>query len=142
MGRSVSTPNNAYLVAFCDWYNPDPEDEDGTPTNREPEDYDWEDYLDGVTSYATELWPSLSSCGNRKWLGREDRALLENHLVYLGVSEYCGLSAIWVVPKDGKPELAEHWCDQIRGKFQKAFGNLRKLGHMSNGEGVYERIKG
>ena len=139
MGRSVSTPANAYLVAFCDWFNP--EDEDGNPEERYPEHYDWEDYVDGITEYAKELWPSLSSCGDRVWLGREDRALLENNLVYFGASEYCGLAAIWVAPKEGKEDLARGWCDQISAKFDKAFASLQKLGSMSNGEGVYQRIE-
>jgi hypothetical protein len=140
MGRSVSTPANAYLVAYCDWFNPT--DEEGNPENREPENYDWDDYVEGVVEYAKELWPSLSSCGDRVWLGREDRALLENNLVYLGVSEYCGLAAVWVVPKDGDYEhLATRWCNQISAKFDKAFASLRKLGTMSNGEGVYQRVE-
>lgn len=138
MGRSVSTPSTAYLIAYCDWFQPT--DEDGNPENREPENWDWEYYIDDVVDYAKELWPSLTTTDG--WMGREDRIYLENNLVYLGVSEYCGLAAVWVAPKENANEnLAINWCNRISVKFDKAFASLQKLGSMSNGEGVYQRIE-
>ena len=142
MGRSVSTPSNAYLIAYCDWFDGEDTDEDtGETIFREPESWDWDDYVEGITDYAKELWPSLTSCGDRKWLGREDRALLENGHVYFGVSEYCGLAAVWMVPKEDHEHLAIRWCDQISANFSKAFATHRRLGGMSDGTSVYQRIE-
>lgn len=140
MGRSVSTPHDAYLVTFCDWFtDSNYEDEDGEVRYREPDHMDWECYTDSVTEYAKQLWPSLRETRER-WLGREDRVYLENDLVYFGISEYCGVAAIWMVPKKHNEHLAVRWCDQISRKFNKSFGNLVKLGVVSNGKTVYKRF--
>ena len=40
------------------------------------------------------LRPSLYEADG--WAGREDRILLQNGHVEIGVSEYCGLAAIWM----------------------------------------------
>jgi hypothetical protein len=140
MGRSVSTPRNAVLVAFDDWFDGEYEDEDtGETKYREAEHWDWEEYLYCLTERVKELWPSFEPCDN--WLDREDRAIMENSLAYFGVSEYCGLAAIWMVPKDHDEvfNLAEPWLTRASKKFHANFGSLYKLGTMSNGEGVYQR---
>jgi hypothetical protein len=142
MGRSVSTPHNAALVAFVDWFDGTYTDEEtGEEIQRQPESYDWDDYMDCTRDHAKSLWPSFEDTD--RWLGREDRVLLENRLAYFGVSEYCGLAAIWIVPKDhgGYPELANSWVSQISTKFHANFGELRKVGTASNGEAFFERIK-
>lgn len=63
-----------------------------------------------------------------------------------------GLVSMWVVPKEatyysapGFEVLRDHWIDQIGQRFEEVahacFGEpLKKLGHMSNGEGVYQRL--
>lgn len=128
MGRSVSVPYGAELVAYidADWI----EDE-----------FDWSDFKDDLKHKAQSLWPSLSDCD--KWLDREDHAVLENELAYFGLSEYCGLVSFWVVPKDDwndYPALAANWIDRIANRFHTNFGSLRKVGTFSNGETVYERV--
>lgn len=140
MGRSVSTPRNAVLVAFDDWFDGEYEDDEtGETRYRNPEDFDWDDYKYGLIERAQELWPSLKPC--ERWVGREDLAILENNLAYFGVSEYCGLAAVWMVPKDHDDvvNLSTNWCNRARAKFDASFGSLYKLGTMSNGEGVYQR---
>lgn len=127
MARSVSYPRDS-IVAF----------KDGTTFDE----FDFESVVEDIQEYAPTLWPSFEKVD--KWVGREDHALLENQHAYIGISEYCGLIAIWLLPKDDNdhPQLAQNFVNQIAGKFQKTFGELRKLGSFSNGEGVYERIDG
>ena len=136
MARSVSVPSGAIEVAYQD-----------------VSEHDWDTFqwfLDNIQDYAQELWPSFRACDT--WLGREDNAVLENDLCYLGVSEYCGLASIWLVPKDYPNSgsfsgheyiypLAVNWISRIAPKFHKAFGQYRKIATFSNGESVYERIE-
>jgi hypothetical protein len=129
MGRSVSTPtaHNIAAVAYRTW---EPEDEDLL-------DWEWQDLLDWIKEAAQAQWPSLTECD--KWLGREDRAVLENCHCYIGVSEYCGLVAVWLVDKD-ETILGNVWCAKIEEKFEELFATCRKLGTFSNGESVYEKV--
>jgi hypothetical protein len=110
---------------------------------------EWDYHVDDFRSMMKQAFPSLEDCD--EWVGREDHALLCNRHCYIGVSEYCGLVSMWVKPKDDdwrdddKAGLRDRWIDQIERKFyttaNQCFGTaLRKLGHFSNGEGVYERI--
>ncbi len=117
-------------------------------SKQDPQD-DWDYYVDDFRSMMKRAFPSLNDCD--EWVGREDHALLENRHCYIGVSEYCGLVSMWVVPKDADwreehvANLRDRWISQIERKFydtaNQCFGTaLRKLGSFSNGEGVYERI--
>jgi len=128
MGRSVSYPSNALIVTF-----------NTTQHYDEAEEYDdlFEDFVNACEAY----WPSLRS--DTKWLDREDQALLSNRLVRIGVSEYCGMVAYWVVPNEQNPDcftLAKRWAKQIEEIFVRNFGGYEKVGSMSNGEGVYQKI--
>jgi hypothetical protein len=136
MGRSVSYPSNALIVTF----------------NTLPYYYKAEEYYEAEESYIEEMcddllqdfvkaceecWPSLNL--DIKWLGSEDQALLSNRLVRIGVSEYCGMVAYWVVPNEQNPEcltLATRWAKQIEKTFVSNFGGYEKVGSMSNGGGV------
>lgn len=102
---------------------------------------DWEDWESWLSESLTDVMPSLTTCD--KWLGREDRAILENDFVHIGLSEYCGVACLWMVPKDlhDTPQLTSlqaQWiitaCDRI-----EELGQLRKLGTFSNGEAIFER---
>jgi hypothetical protein len=135
MARSVSIPSGAQEVAYQD-----------------VSEHDWDtfgEFLGNIQDYARELWPSFQPCDT--WLGREDHAILENSLCYLGVSEYGGLASIWLVPKDYSSSwlssrdtciypLALNWIARIAPKFHEAFGQYRRIATFSNGESVYERI--
>ena len=182
MGRSVSVPHNAQVVAYqwhdsyCYCWDCDQKVEDDTCPNDHSghdvemvgdkpfcydcdqfvgEDWeyphsvswtsDWgddpEEFLDYVRYGCKEYWPSLEKAD--RWIGREDHVVLENWLVDIGVSSYCGVVAVWIVPTDN-PEtrgLAWHWVDQIRDRFLEMFGQMRRIGHFSNGNAVYEKVK-
>jgi len=168
MGRSVSTPSGAALVAyrnvsdhghdnFCHTCDEEGNEEWECPECkadlRDFEHYcefraqdDWEDFKSWLMDTAQEQWPSLEECD--KWIGREDLALLCNSHVYFGISEYCGLVAIWMVDRrdtdgyqtyeEGERNLARRWVDQVADKFDALFGEYNRLGTMSNGEGVFQ----
>lgn len=62
-----------------------------------------------------------------------------------GLSEYCGIVSIWLA-EPGRPRgfdecegLARAWRERVAPGFEAAFGTMRKLGHMSNGEAVFKR---
>ena len=135
MSRTVSTPTDAQCVAYQD------------VREHDYDSFQW--WLEDTTEYATSLWPSFRDCD--KWLDREDHAVLENSLCYFGVSQYCGLAALWLVPKDYPTDgyfsgneyilpLAENFIRRIAPNFHKAFGQYRKIGTFSNGEAIYEQI--
>jgi len=120
MARSVSYPHNS-IVTFTAF------------------DYDEAfDFIENLEETARALWPSFRKCD--VWLGREDHAILENNHTYFGVSEYCGLFALWLVPKNENDPLAWRWISQIENKFNKTFGTFRKVGCASNGECFFEKI--
>lgn len=157
MGRSVSYPCDTLILTFATY-------ETGETVTQEMIDDgiyaadqlgDWienenafDDMLEDLIETCKSEWPSLSE--DEKWIGREDHAVLSNGLVRVGISEYCGLLSYWVVARDDVTDqygyerdmtpLAARWASQIEAKFVQYFGNLRKMGNMSNGEGVYQRI--
>lgn len=136
MGRSVSTPSGARVVAYA-YIAEDELDSDG-----------FDMIVDGYQSELRAMFPSVEPAD--AWLDNEDHVVAENRLARFGMSEYCGLVAYWIVPKDedqdywGNPRphcnFAASWIDSIADRFTKAFGTLVKTGTMSNGEGVYRRI--
>jgi len=121
MGRSVSVPPAAELVAY--------------KTYEGEHEIEWDLLVEDVQEYFKAKYPSLENSG--EWLGREDRAILENRLVYIGISEYCGLVSVWAVPKEEYADLAARFVKQIAPYFQK-IGELRKIGTASNGEAFFE----
>lgn len=135
MGRSVSTPHNATAVAYLNF---EPEYPDDCQ-------HDWDDLVEWIKDTAADRWPSLEDCD--QWIGREDHAILENGHAYIGVSEYCGLVAVWLVPKEDNgyshdhSALADRWCSQIASRFRELFGTLRSIGTASNGEQFFERVQ-
>lgn len=128
MGRSVSYPRNA-IVAFTHLEA----DEEGSIAD----DFEW--LGEDLQQQSQAAWPSLDTCD--RWIGREDRALLVNRHAYVGISEYCGLVAYWIVARDDaeQPALAERWVASVADRFLKTFGTLHKIGTASNGESFFER---
>lgn len=127
MGRSVSVPSGARVVAF-----------DGVDTSEWDEHdahYEWEWIEEDAVSRIRAIAPSMSA--DEGWEGREDKVLASNGHARFGMSEYCGLISYWLVPEENG--LAEAWCDRISPRFINMFGSLRRLGFMSNGEAVFER---
>jgi len=85
------------------------------------------------------MWPSFDNCD--KWFGREDRVLLQNELSYIGISEYCGLVLIWIVPRtdDLRRNLSENWCNQIAARFLKEFSEYQPIARASNGVEFFQK---
>lgn len=124
MARSVSIPTGAALVAYADASELDP-------------DFGWQDAINNLHWVAKKRFPSLAPCD--RWIGREDRAVLENDLAFLTVSEYNGLVAVCIVPKDKRGIT---WARKIRGieSLAECFGPaLISNGRFSNGEQVFIR---
>lgn len=126
MARSVSTPPNTEVVAY-DY------------VDRDDDPFFFEDLIEGAQCRIYALFPSMTPAD--RWLGREDRVVAENGHAWFGFSEYMGLIAYWLVPKeDDGCELHRAWCGQVSRRFADEFASLRRVGMMSNGEGVFERI--
>lgn len=157
MGRSVSYPSDALVVTFASSFWSCEEAEDHTDCLYcdgsgicQPEDFD--DLIYDFRQHLKELFPSVVEAD--RWIDREDHVLAENGLASFGMSEYCGLVAYWIVPKEYNGPKGEfyyssdrdisaistRWVRQNTDKFVAAFGELSKVGSMSNGEGVYRRI--
>lgn len=121
---------------------------------RDPS-YEFEWHRDDFAEQMCKAFPSVSKCDS--WLGRgnsEDHAVAENQFVFFGVSEYCGLVAMWVAAKDadydqsaGWEALRDRWLSQIQQKFRKhaqtCFGQaLISQGTFSNGEQFFQPMNG
>lgn len=141
MGRSVSVPSDAVATVYlaCEI-----EDE-----------WDWTDFIDDLQDTLIERFPSFDPCD--RWVGREEKAVLENHHGKVVVAEYCGLVSVSLVPEEyssgysddaQRGNLAEAWCNKVAGTFttylhdRYQHSSLQKLGTMSDGCGVYKRICG
>lgn len=130
MGRSVSVPLDALDFGAVAYRETAPDSK-----------YWWDEPLDHIRDVAKHQWPSFCLCD--EWVGREDHAILENEHAYLGVSEYCGLTAVWLVPKRNSwgetSPLSLHWLEQIRDPFVSTFGTLVRVGSFSNGEAIFQQ---
>jgi hypothetical protein len=131
MSRSVSIPSGALGVAFasfmCDI------DEDAS--------LEFSDCIFRMQSLLKAKYPSLESCN--LWIGREDRACLQNRNCSIGVSEYNGLVAVWIIPDD-ESNLAANWCGKVDLKpAAECFGpRLNRIGTFSNGEAIFQPVDG
>lgn len=134
MGRSVSTPSEARVVCYRDV--------------SEFDSFDWSDFIEDLRETCKSQWKPFADCD--EWIGGEDHALVENELCYVGISEYCGLAAIWISSKceecrdsDYGPQpnanLCDSYIDKIAPKFCEFFGELNKIGTGSNGEAFFEK---
>jgi len=133
MARTVSRPCNATAVAYTHLEYED-----------EYDDWTFDNFVEWFKDTCKEHWPSLEEPNKSTWIGREDHVLLENAHAQIGISEYMGLVAVWIVPVNDDwyyehNGLHDHWCAQIEPKFEELFGTLRKIGTFSNGEAVFER---
>lgn len=137
MGRSISYPTGA-LVCFtvfeCD--SPD----------QSTDDLEW--FAEDCRTRAREAFASLLPFDG--WRGREDRVLARNAYADFGISSLGSMVAVWIVERnDGsysdhdvqfiRSPRAVHWLRQIAPRFDALFGDYDRLGHMSNGEGVYRK---
>jgi hypothetical protein len=128
MGRSVSIPSGATVVAFdsvdtSDWDEFDAE-------------HEWEWIAEDAAGRMNEIAPSMSP--DKGWAGREGMILASNAFAKFGMSSYCGLISYWLIPEEGNG-LAEAWCNKIAPKFEETFGSLNYIGSASNGEAFFNR---
>lgn len=108
MGRSVSYPSDATTVLFV--------------REEDPDDVFFFEYaIEEFKSLMTKYFKSLGETD--VWVGEEDHAVLENNLAYFGISEYCGMLSLWVLPKENFINLSVNWTNQIANKFKKAVKN-------------------
>jgi hypothetical protein len=153
------THPRAYYTAYTSWeegrekYCTECESVDvETPCPVEEEhnivEYDSDDFQNDLmwfTEQVQEMWPSLSKTDS--WLDREVHVVLENSLVEVSVSEYCGLVALSVAPKEGYyadaeyPGLSQHWADQIKSRFMDKFSQYNRVGGFNDGTSLYEKAE-
>lgn len=151
MGRSVSVPAEAVEVFYLDWSRDifDDLDSDDAAVYYWLE---WSYLIDDLRQNVFGQFPSVVPAD--WWLGDEDRVIAENDLAAFGISEYCGLAAVWVVAKtqsfhwsrgqyyepnlDG---LARSWIARTWPKVEAMFPDrLGLVGRFSNGEAVYRKV--
>lgn len=134
MGRSVSIHRHAITTFF-------------THVDFE-EEWEWNNFVSEIRYILKNKFKSLYKTD--RWVGREDHVILENEIAEISISEYCGLVAICLAPRDDPRELGfqplcENWCYQISNNFHKilgeAFDGLCMIGRFSNGEAIFERVK-
>lgn len=136
MGRSVDYLNNALRVAYVT-FEYTFEDEDGDVVVDEMA---FDDLFGDIEWNLSKSFPSLNVVRD-EWDGRETRIFLRNRLVEFGISEYFGLVSVSVrVYDEDYRGIAESWVNKNWSKIEQSVGaNVRKVGTLSNGEGVYER---
>lgn len=140
MGRSVSYANGSEVVLYS-YFEYDNEDDYFAQSA-------FDDCVENLQSSVIAAFPSL--CESDEWVGREDRALAENDLVYVGMSEYCGVVSVWVKPKENDyyayvqnfgPRFARQMEKKLKDIVKNVFGvRLSKMGTFSNGESVYNAV--
>lgn len=136
MGRSVSRPTGAVITVYGYFHGED--------------QWDWDELVSSLRENLAAKYPSLLACS--QWLGREDKAILENGHGYIGVSEYCGLVCVWAVVREfdyrepeNREQLAGQWFARVEKGIHKTVkeclgGELQSLGHASNGEQFFEWV--
>ena len=130
MSRSVSVPSNAEAVAYTA-IDPD-----------NVEDFQ-DEVIDPLVYSLKKAFPSLYH--DDQWLDREDHVIARNRHGLFGISEYCGLLAVWIVPADEDSNLSAPWCARAEAKLgavvADVFGSqLRRVATASNGESFFERV--
>jgi len=127
MGRSIEVPRDAISVSYR-WID-------------EGDEFAYDDLVEDVQAVLMDRFNSLEL--DNRWLPypcRETRAVLENGLIRVCVSEYCGLVAISVIPRDDAPRGMAERDGLLVGRYiEDKFGELRKQGTFSNGESFYTR---
>lgn len=129
MGRSVSQPRGTLVACYQEI-----EDDDMHET------YDY--LVDDIRECVQHRAPSFEEID--RWVGREDRALLQNSFAQIGVSTYGGLACVWMRLQpnlDGAQEgIAKSWIDKWTPTFLKLFTQFEPVATMSNGVTLYQEV--
>lgn len=141
MGRSVNYLDRATKVTYIHGEVGYQDEE----TNEFIEHEFWfDDLFENIKYGLKAIFPSLTEC--ERWDNRETKIFLENNLVEIGISEYCGLVSISVRPNEknwANENLANNWINKVWDKSEikmAEFSNvLNRVGTFSNGEGVFEK---
>lgn len=106
-------------------------DGESEPQEHTGWDYDSDTWAEDIGFYMDrlqELFPSLYEVdGSLSYPYRETSVKLQNSLVQVVVSEYCGLTAISMVPREDDygvqyPGLVARWTAQTERKWNDLFG--------------------
>lgn len=138
MGRSVFVPNDALAVVY-------------TLTSAVEDDYDadldaWNGEVGEVVAALQGRFRSLYPPDRRTHVGREGVVKLQNDLVRIGLSEYSGLVAWWVIARyDDVEALATKFTEHVESELQRAVSliygeRLEFVARASNGEVAYRRL--
>lgn len=131
MARSVYIPSEAAAVAYADasWME---------------DSFEFDDTVDCAIDALRAKYPSLEKPSRSRWIGNEGCVILENKLVSIVVSEYCGLVAISAVVEAGYGALAERFGNKIDlAPAAQCFGDeLVQRARFSNGEALFDRKAG
>ena len=121
------------LVAYRCWTDWSDEESEDDVSDR------FDDLIEFIRAETLHRWPSFIKVN--RWLGRELHALAQNKLCWVGISEYCGQIAIWMMPVGGRnTPMAVKFMERVEENFLKVFGTHRLIGHFSNGEAVFEEL--
>jgi hypothetical protein len=149
MGRSVNVPSGSVVVIYFPARFHSSEDEDFTDDDYQ---WEWDDMVRDIQYSLKQSYPSLED--SDRWCDREGHVILENKVIDVVLSEYCGLCSLSLVPKD-EPEytwkplaeanFAEAWATKVANGFRRVLHDdcgldlYNRVGRFSNGESVYER---
>lgn len=133
MSRSVSVPRGAASVLY--------------EAHEFEESWELEESIKSLRSSLMRAFPSVTE--DDRWLDREDHVIASNCFARFGVSEYCRLVSIWMVPVDNDDTrgIRDRWIESVEAKFRKVasgcFGvGLNKMGTFSNGEAIFSPADG
>jgi hypothetical protein len=114
------------------------------------EGFEFSDMMEYIADQIAEKYTSFENViQENKWVGREGRIILENQLIQVAITEYCGLAAVSFIIDPAAEEynytaLAQRLIPYIETYTTKllkksGYGVLSRIGTFSNGVGVYKK---
>ena len=114
------------------------------------DDVEFSDMMEYIADQISCKYKSFDNViQEEKWVGDEGRIILENQIIQVAITEYCGLAAVSFIVD---PEAEEYnytalaqrlipYIETYTAKLLKKSGYdvLSRIGTFSNGVGVYER---
>lgn len=133
MGRSVSTHRHAIATKYVHLETPD---------DSHDLSWEWECFKEDVINELSEAIESLCPCD--RWQDHEDHIVLENDQYEVSISEYCGLVAICLAPREPYEDPADPLeraatVSVFEETLKRSFQTLEPLGRFSNGEQAFQK---